>query len=262
MRLGALILHGGGEALPGDEPVALEALRLAADATHAAAPEPTTASVSGPSGRAALQIVILPLATARGNPARTTAHVAAFLADLANDRDLAVELAGAPVVDRTSADDPATSAVLAAADLIVIPGGDPDLLPTVLPDTKAWQAILDRRRQGAVIWGASAGAMALATWCWTPTGGLDGLGLVPGLVVAPHVADPVASEWLARLANRPPDLGVLTLAERTAVIGPVEAGVGDGSTWRCAGAGVAAWFPPGSAAPAALVRDGGLLRLP
>jgi hypothetical protein len=261
MTSGALILHGGGEALPGDEPVALEALRLAADAAYATAPAPT-ATPSGPSGRSPLHIVILPLATARGNPARTTAHVAAFLADLAKDRDLPVELAGAPVVDGASADDPETSDVLAAADLIVIPGGDPDLLPSVLPGTRAWRAILDRRRQGAVIWGASAGAMALAAWCWTQTGGLDGLGLVPGLVVAPHVADPVASEWLGRLANRPSNLGVLTLAERTAVIGPIEARAGDGSTWRCAGAGVAAWFPPGSAAPAALVRDGELLRLP
>jgi cyanophycinase-like exopeptidase len=253
VTLGSLILHGGGEALPGDEPVALEALRLAADAASAAGRS---------AARSPLRIVILPLATARGNPARTTAHVAAYLADLANDRGLPVEVAGAPVVDHTSADDPATSDVLAAADLIVIPGGDPDLLPSVLPGTRAWQAILDRRRQGAVIWGASAGAMALATWCWTPTGGLDGLGLVSGLVVAPHVADPVASEWLARLANRPPTLGVLTLAERTAVFGPIVAAGGDGSTWRCAGAGVAAWFPPGSAAPAARATAGGLLRLP
>jgi cyanophycinase-like exopeptidase len=262
MARGSLILHGGGEALPGDEPVALEALRLASTAS---------ASTSELSGRSPLRVAIVPVATARGNPARTTAHVAAFLVELSSGHGLRVEMVEAPVVDRASAEDRATTEALATAALIVIPGGDPDLVPIVLSGTRAWLAILEARSHGAVIWGASAGAMALATWCWTPAGGVDGLGLLPGLVVAPHVTDPNATDWLARLAARPPSLGVLTLAERTAVVGPLEpvatddpapGGASELSVWRCVGAGVAAWIPAGATAPATRATHGELLRLP
>lgn len=245
MATGPLVLHGGGEAMPGDEPVAIEALRSA----PATAGEP-------------LRVVILPLATARGQPARTTAHVSAFLSDVAHDQGIRIELAAAQVVDRTSANDAHATQALTDADLIVIPGGDPDLVPTVLPGTAAWQAILRARRRGAVIWGASAGAMALAEWCWTPDGGMSGLGLVPGLVIAPHVSDPAATAWLDRL---PAKLGILTLAERTAVVGPLDPVPVDdsrGTTWRCVGAGVAAWIPAGATDPITVAHHGEFLRLP
>ena len=71
MAIGPLFLHGGGEAMPGDEPVAVEALQMA----------PTTTGGS-------VRVVILPLATARGDPARTTAHVSAFLVDVALDHGI------------------------------------------------------------------------------------------------------------------------------------------------------------------------------
>jgi cyanophycinase-like exopeptidase len=248
MATGPLVLHGGGEAMPGDEPVAIEALRVAPTAT----------------GRP-LRVVILPLPTARGSPGRTAAHVAAFLSDVARDQDISIELATAQVVDRASANDPHVARALNDADLIIIPGGDPDLLPTVLPKTAAWRAILGARHHGAVIWGASAGAMALAEWCWTPVGGMPGLGLVPGLAIAPHVTDPSATAWLDRLGGRPSELGILTLAERTAVVGPLEPVAGNTQTesaWRCVGAGLAAWIPAGATEPIAIAHHGELLRLP
>ena len=135
----------------------------------------------------------------------------------------------------------------------------------MLPGTAAWQAILGARRRGAVIWGASAGAMALAAWCWTPDGGVSGLGLVPGLVIAPHVTDPAATPWLDRLGGRPPNLGILTLAERTAVVGPIDPVAGDassGARWRCIGAGVAAWLPAGGTDPVTAAHHGEFLVLP
>jgi cyanophycinase-like exopeptidase len=257
MGVGLLLLHGGGEAMPGDEPTALEALRLTPAAPGA-----------GTSGAAAIRVVILPLATARGDPHRTTAHVTAFLAGVAHAHALEIDLAEAPVIDRASADDPIACGRLAAADLIVIPGGDPDMLPTVLPGSGAWRAIVAARRRGAVIWGASAGAMALAEWCWTAGGGVAGLSMVPGVVVAPHVPDPSATAWLRRLDSRPSGLGILTLAERTAIVGPLGLDVSGadpasaGSTWRCVGAGVAAWIPADALTPAIRVTDGEVLHLP
>lgn len=259
MASGLLVLHGGGEAMPGDEPVALEALRLASAAS---------AGDAAGSGGATIRIVVLPLATARGDPGRTTAHVSAFLAGVAGQRGIAVDLAEAQIIDRASAEDQVACDRLAGADLIVIPGGDPDLLPAVLPGTRAWRAILVARLRGTVIWGASAGAMALAAWCWTTEGGSQGLGLLPGLTVAPHVPDPSATPWLRRLDGRPPGLGILTLAERTAVVGPLDA-AGTGvpaevavSAWRCVGQGVAAWIPPGATTPVSRVVNGEVLDLP
>ncbi|MET1231538.1 MAG: Type 1 glutamine amidotransferase-like domain-containing protein, partial [Candidatus Limnocylindrales bacterium] len=228
MATGPLVLHGGGEAMPGDEPVAIESFRIA----PAAAGEP-------------LRVVIVPLATARGNPGRTTAHVSAFLSAVARDQGTSIQLATAQVVDRASANDPRVARTLTDADLIVIPGGDPDIMPTTLPRTAAWREILGARQRGAVIWGASAGAMALAKWCWTPDGGMPGLSLVPGLVVAPHVTDPSATAWLDRLGGRPAELGILTLAEQTAIVGPLDPvalGTAKGTTRRCVGAGAAAWI--------------------
>lgn len=256
MSLGPLILHGGGEAMPGDEPTALEALELASTRRKDAWRDGAVATP--------IEVAVLPLATARGRPTSTVSNVTAFLATVAKARGLDVRVTGVPIVDGATAEEPAALATLRTADLIVLPGGDPDLLPTVLAGSGAWRAILEARRRGAVIWGASAGAMALAEWCWTPAGGQPGLGLVPGLVVAPHVEDGAAGAWLQRLRGRPATLGVLALAERTGLIGPLEA-PGDasvGSRWRCVGTGLVTWTPPGRETPTARVRHGELLYLP
>ncbi|MGP1675217.1 MAG: hypothetical protein ACTS8Z_08400, partial [Candidatus Limnocylindrales bacterium] len=123
--------------------------------------------------------------------------------------------------------------------LIHLPGGDPDLIPTVLPETVAWAAIRRANDGGAVLAGASAGAMALAEWTWTPVGGVPGLGLVPGIVVAPHID---AGSW-PRSVQRfgsgvPGHLAVLGLGERTGVIIPA----GDRRPWRVTGEGEVRWL--------------------
>ena len=82
---------------------------------------------------------------------------------------------------------------LAAAHLVHLPGGDPDLIPAMLRDSPAWAAIRRAYDGGAVVAGASAGAMALAERCWTPAGPVDGLGLVPGLRGPPALTGPAAS---------------------------------------------------------------------
>jgi cyanophycinase len=231
---GLLALHGGGEFLAGDEPF----LR----AVLAAAPEPR-------------RIVIVPTAAARGRPDLAAANGVIALERVAEAEGLAATVGVARVIDSASAAAPALVSALDTADLIHFPGGDPDLIPTLLAGTPAWGAILRAWQRGAVLAGASAGAMALGERTWTPAGPIDGLGLVPGLAVVPH-AD--AASWervLARFGSLvPTGLGLLGLAERTGVLGR------PGEPWRVAGEGEVRWLAPGASAPL-VARAGDDLRL-
>ena len=160
--IGPVALHGGGEFLRGDEPF-LEAL-LAAAARRA-------------DGRS-IRVVVVPTAAARGQPDIAAANgVAAFeRVAAANGRN--VDAREVRVIGPASAADRELAAELAGADVIHLPGGDPDLIPTIMPGTAAWAAIAEAHAAGAVLAGASAGAMALASWTWTPGGGMGGLMVV------------------------------------------------------------------------------------
>ena len=87
---------------------------------------------------------------------------------------------------RPTAADPALAGWLAAADVIHFPGGDPDLIPTVMLGIGGLGRDHAAHAGGAVLAGASAGAMAFGSWTWTPGGGMAGLKVVRGLVVVPH----------------------------------------------------------------------------
>jgi cyanophycinase-like exopeptidase len=263
---GPIGLHGGGEYQTGDEPF-LDALLTAA----AAGALDRSVSERHVAGRGAglaeaptpVRIVILPTAAARGQPMLAAANGHRAFRRRAEAIDLDIEIETAPVVDATSAADPATAAILAAADLIHLPGGDPDLIATVLQDSPALAAIRAAFERGAVVAGASAGAMALADWTWTARGGVRGLGLVRGLAVVPHYDDVRRSSWqetLDRLA--PGGIGYLGLDERTGVISePSAASSSDGTIWRVAGAGSVYWFARGESAPI-VAGSGAEIRLP
>jgi len=47
------------------------------------------------------------------------------------------------------------------ADLVYLPGGDPDAVVEILAGTLAWRSVQAARSRGAAVAGASAGAMAL-----------------------------------------------------------------------------------------------------
>lgn len=247
---GPIALHGGGEFQAGDEPSLRRLLELAAGSRSA-------------TDRGPIRIVVVPTAAARGRPSLVGTHgMEAFerIAGIASTDPIEVQVDVIPVVDAASAADPAFVARLGAADLIHLPGGDPDLIPTILAGTPAWDAILAAHRRGAVLAGASAGAMALAPWTWTRDGGVEGLGLVPGLIVAPHAG---ATNWATTherfRTGMPADLGVLGIAERTAAISrPDQPGV-----WDVVGAGDVWWLAAGEASSSTLVvPTGGSLRLP
>jgi cyanophycinase-like exopeptidase len=239
---GRIALHGGGEFMPGDEAF-LDALLAAAR---------SSAEARGRSQP--LRVVVVPAAAARGRPDLAAAHgVSAFRAR-GEATGTAVDVDVARVVDAASADDAALADRIAAADLVYFPGGDPDLVPGMLAESAAGAALRQAYESGGVIGGASAGAMALAEWTWTPEGGIHGLGYVRGLAVFPHYDESVRRRWQANLAGvAPAEIGYLGLDERTGVIS-------DGDEWLVAGEGSAHWFAPGSEDPV-VVANGERLRL-
>jgi cyanophycinase-like exopeptidase len=253
MTFGPIGLHGGGEFLPGDEPF-LRALLEAA-----AAPAEERARACGRAGPdEPIRVAIVPTAAARQRPDLAAANGVGALERLLPEIGRPLRAESVAVIDAASAGDPTNAERLAAADLIHFPGGDPAVIPTVLPGTLAWSAILAARARGAVLAGASAGAMALAPWTWTPTGGLAGLDLVPGLVVMPHADE---AQW-ARFAGQFPEaraagLGILGLGERTGVLSePAD----PDSAWRVVGPGEVRWLD--REGTFSIVRTGERLRLP
>lgn len=226
---GPVALHGGGEFRSGDEPFLAAILASAAK------------SVAG--GRP-IRVAIVPTAAARQRPELAAATGLAAFERVAAVTGLDVEASSVPVLDAGSAADLGLTARLEAADLIHFPGGDPDLIPTLLSGSAAWVAIERAREHGAVVAGASAGAMALATWTWTPAGGLEGLGLVRGLIVVPHADSGGWASAISRFgAWGPVELGGLGLAERTGVIADDVATAGGAITWRVVGEGEVFWQP-------------------
>jgi cyanophycinase-like exopeptidase len=258
---GPIGLHGGGEFQRGDEPfldAIIAAARRAAEARasngngatggHASA-EPTE-----------VRIVIVPTAAARGRPDRAAAMGITALNDRAHPLRVQIRIDVAPIVDSASAREAANVELLESADLIHLPGGDPDLIPMILAGTEALSAILAARRRGAVVAGASAGGMALAEWSWTPNGGIRGLGFVAGLAVVPHYDDVRRTAWqeaLDRLA--PGGIGYLGLDERTGAISDDD--MPGGRSWRVSGPGAAYWFPRGARRPI-IARDGETIDIP
>lgn len=244
--MGPIALHGGGEFLPGDERFLDTLLQVAAETAFArlrkestAAPEVTDRNFPADG----IRITVVPAAASRGLPDRAAAFAVKGFETRARACGHPVRISVARVVDAKSADDPDVIGALASADLVYLPGGDPDLVPALLGPTAAGRALATLHKEGAVIAGASAGAMALADWAWTSEGGMHGLGLVRGLIVVPHYDEVRRMAWQTSLEKvAPPGLGYLGLDERTGVIRS------DGR-WQVAGEGAAYWFVPGSSAP-------------
>jgi cyanophycinase-like exopeptidase len=255
--MGPIALHGGGEFLPGDERFLDALLGVAARAAVARwAGATDLADVVGhPAAADPIRVVILPTAAARGRPKLAAETGATAFERRAGALGCRISVEAAIVVDAASAADGAEAARVRAADLVYLPGGDPDLTPTLLAGTAVEAALAAAHGDGAVIAGASAGAMALADWSWTKDGGIRGLGFIHGLAVVPHYDDVRRLAWQAGLAKvAPHGLGYLGLDERTGVISK-------GGRWRVAGEGEAHWFAPGYSLPET-ARDGEWLPIP
>lgn len=278
---GPIGLHGGGEYLAGDEPFLDALLDAAAHAASSRAPSSGSSTTAGigsaardrrveldldvsahvlETAVAPIRIVILPTAAGRGHPDRAAATGRTAFERRASVRTRRVIVEVARVVDAASAGDPAEVDRLAGADLIHLPGGDPDLVPATLAGSPALGAIETAWRRGAVIAGASAGAMALAEWTWTSGGGIRGLGLVSGVAVVPHYDEVRRTAWMRTLDDLAPGgIGYLGLDERTGILSTPNGREGRG--WRVAGTGAAYWFARGASRPE-IGRDGDVLHLP
>lgn len=129
------------------------------------------------------------------------------------------------VVDKVSASDPANVALVARADWIYLGGGFPNTGLEILDGTPVMAELQRAADRGALIIGASAGAMMMCARSVriTPrlfSGGapelMDCLNWVPGSVCMPHFNKPYARRWLDE-RHHFPGLTLIGVDEQTAL---------------------------------------------
>jgi cyanophycinase len=204
---GLLLLNGGDEFRPGNEPQDRELVAAAG---------------AGPA-------YVVATAARRQRPELAVATARRWF------DSLALEMEELPVYTRSDAGSVELAGRAAGAGALYLTGGDPGLLASTLRGSRVWAAMLQAWRDGAALGGSSAGAMALCEWTlvmarWPHHHGrrpAPALGLVPGTAVLPHY-ETMGSRW--SVAGAPDGLTLLGLDERTAA-------VWDGAGWHAAGAG-------------------------
>lgn len=193
---GVLALHGGAEHTPGCESLD----RLLLDLT----------------GRAVPVVTVVPAASSPRRRPLSASRAEAYWRRLG--ALVRIAPAGEPGEVRAALD------VLDEADLVVLTGGHPERLHTSLAGSPIWRRIVRRWQAGVPLSGASSGAIAFCEWrqhlTWpSPLRMVHGFGLVPGCAVAPHYDLAPAHRWATLVARRHPDLVILGIDERTALVG-------------------------------------------
>jgi cyanophycinase len=204
---GLLVLNGGDEFHPGNEPQDRELIVAAAR------------------GRS----YIVPTAAARQRPDLAAATGKRWFSGLG------LEMAELPVYNRRDAGSRELAERAAGAGLLYLTGGDPGLVARVLAGSLVWQAMLYAWEAGASLAGSSAGAMALcdrtlvmARWPHhSERRAVAALALVPATVLIPHY-ERYGPRW--QLGDLPAQTTLLGVDERTAA-------VWRDSDWRVLGAG-------------------------
>jgi cyanophycinase len=184
------------------------------------------------------EVVVLPTAAAYEHPQRAVEHATKWFESFGGT------VRGLDVLRRQDAEDAANAAALRSAKFIYLSGGSPMHVQSVLKDSPVWAALVEAWDGGAVLAGASAGAMVLCDPMVDPRGGAFalGLGLVEQVAVIPH-----HDEWDEDQARRtielaPKGLPVVGIDTQTALIRDP-----DGS-WRTEGAGRVVVFTDGKEA--------------
>lgn len=104
-------------------------------------------------------------------------------------------------------------------------GGDPGLVVSTLQGSAGWEGIVAAWRRGAPLAGSSAGAMALGEWTLirarvpgdTRREPRPALGVVPGIAVVPHF-DAFGHRWVPSARSALLDATLLGIDERTAAV--------------------------------------------
>jgi len=208
---GLLVLNGGDEFRPGNEPQDRELVAAAG---------------SGPA-------YVVATAARRQRPALAVANARQWFGSLG------LELEELGVYTRSDASSSELAARAAGAGLIYLTGGDPGLLANTLRASAVWAGMTQAWLRGAALAGSSAGAMALcertlvmARWPrHEQRRAIPALGPVPRTVVLPHY-ERMGSRWtIEEGASQGSDaLILLGLDERTAAVWNADG-------WHAAGAG-------------------------
>ena len=225
---GKIVLAGGHELRPGCEEMDRRVLQDAG-------------------GRAA-RVVFLPTAVARYDPVGSGRGAVAYF------KRLGVHCEVAMILSRADADRQEMVRLIEAATLVFMGGGDPPVLLEALRGSPAWEAILRAYERGAVVGGASAGAMVVCGRTLLPgkrTEGAppewgDGLGLVPNALVLPHFGP----SREARRRRAGPHAGAHRWCWASPSSRPCWGAMGVGGCWSRTGHGVRGW-------PEAAVHGGG-----
>lgn len=176
-------------------------------------------------------VTVLPTAAAYENPDRVMANAAGWFARLgATTEALAVTA-------RSHASDPDLVQGAAAARFLYVASGSPMHLRSVLIGTPLLDAMVSAWRSGAVLAMAAESATVFCTHMVDSRGGAftGGLGLLDALTVLPRADTWSEDKWHRTVRLAAPDLAVVGIDERTALIsGP--------QGWRAEGAGaVTVW---------------------
>jgi len=171
------------------------------------------------------EVLVLPTAAAYERPERAVKTAEDWFSSLGSRaRPLMV-------LSHGEANEEKNAAVARAARFIYLSGGSPLHLLSVLKGSLVFEALAAAWREGAVVAGASAGAMVLGDPMVDPRGGAFtvGLGFVGQLAVVPHHGSGSSHHFWRTLELAPAGLAIAGIPEHTALIRET-----DGS-WRSVG---------------------------
>ncbi len=242
----ALALIGGEEFADGFEDVHARLAEVASTHRHS-------------SNGLALKIAYLPTCAAHDGIETTE-----YWSSLARQRlgVLGADVSTPKVIDRESADDMENARQIADADWVYLGGGYPHVGLSILAGTRCLDALYQAQKRGALIAGASAGAMLLCGRSWVITPELDEsiselitqegnpdeweppippfldcLGLLPGTLLWPHLNQFFSLKWVEK-GMVPPGYTMIGVDEQTAVVRQHD------SAWKVLGKGRAVIIGP------------------
>jgi cyanophycinase len=130
-----------------------------------------------------------------------------------------------PIADKQSANDPWMAHYLRRSRLIYLTDGFVRYLHQTLQGSSCLDALLDAYCSGALIAGSGAGAMLLCQYFFDPVSREigEGLGLLPNTCVLPH-HNLFGCGWVEQITDSLPDVVVVGIDERTAMIDDGEDG--------------------------------------